>query len=198
MGYEVIESDDGLDAVTKAHDYKPDIIVLDLELPGITGFEAALRLRLSSDTRAIPLIAATGYSHLTQLEEARASGFDSIIVKPCEPAALVAEIERLLQQSKSLWSSTAGNGLARTCKPLAQVELRPACQLSHCSERQIKTAAERDALRPNGNANRIVLNARARGVVAAGVAGGLLSICGAAIGAVPAVRRTLIGIAPRR
>lgn len=94
-GYEVIVADNGLDAVQAAHAQHPDVVVLDLELPGITGFEAATRLREAHDTRAIPLIAATGYSHLKQLAQARASGFDSIIVKPCEPAALVAEIERL-------------------------------------------------------------------------------------------------------
>ena len=98
MGYDVVEADDGLNAVTQAHLHHPDIIVLDLELPGITGFEAALRLRNSAETRGIPLIAATGYSHATQLNQARASGFDAIVVKPCEPALLVSEIERLLQK----------------------------------------------------------------------------------------------------
>lgn len=98
MGYDVVEADDGLEAVTQAHLHRPDIIVLDLELPGITGFEAAVRLRNSAKTRDIPLIAATGYSHATQLNQARASGFDAIIVKPCEPALLVGEIERLLQK----------------------------------------------------------------------------------------------------
>jgi CheY-like chemotaxis protein len=97
MGYEVLEAEDGLSAVALAHEHRPDVIILDLELPGITGFEAAVRLRGSAETRHIPLIAATGYSHLKQLNQARASGFDSIIVKPCEPAALVAEVERLLQ-----------------------------------------------------------------------------------------------------
>jgi CheY-like chemotaxis protein len=98
MGYDVVEADDGLQAVTQAHLQHPDIIVLDLELPGITGFEAALRLRNSAETRDIPLIAATGYSHATQLNQARASGFDAIVVKPCEPAVLVGEIERLLAE----------------------------------------------------------------------------------------------------
>jgi CheY-like chemotaxis protein len=105
MGYEVLEADDGLKAVEQAHAHKPDVIILDLELPGITGFEAAIRLRDSADTRHIPLIAATGYSHLAQLNQARASGFDSIIVKPCEPAALVAEIERLLQPERDTTST---------------------------------------------------------------------------------------------
>lgn len=96
LGYEVETADDGLKAVEQAHRIRPDIIVLDLELPGITGFEAAVRLRRSPVTAGIPLIAATGYSHVQQLDQARASGFDSIVVKPCEPGALVAEIERLM------------------------------------------------------------------------------------------------------
>ena len=100
LGYEVDTADDGLKAVEQAHRAIPDIIVLDLELPGITGFEAAMRLRQSPDTAAIPLIAATGYSHVKQLEQARDCGFDSIVVKPCEPAALVAEIERLLERAR--------------------------------------------------------------------------------------------------
>lgn len=100
LDYDVITADDGLTAVAKARADAPDIVVLDLELPGITGFEAARRLRRDPDTMAIPLIAATGYSHVKQLEEARRSGFDSIVVKPCEPAALVAEIERLLARRR--------------------------------------------------------------------------------------------------
>ena len=100
LGYDVETADDGLQAVEQAYRTNPDIIVLDLELPGITGFEAAVRLRRSPQTAAIPLIAATGYSHVKQLDQARHSGFDSIVVKPCEPAALVAEIERLLDRTR--------------------------------------------------------------------------------------------------
>ena len=100
LGYEVDTADDGLKAVEQAHRLVPDVIVLDLELPGITGFEAAVRLRQSPQTAAIPLIAATGYSHVKQLEQARDCGFDSIVVKPCEPAALVGEIERLLERAR--------------------------------------------------------------------------------------------------
>jgi CheY-like chemotaxis protein len=105
LGYEVITAEDGCTAVMLAHMHRPDLIVLDLELPGITGFEAAVRLRQAPDTAKIPLIAATGYSHVKQLEQARQSGFDSIIVKPCEPMALVREIERLLAaRSATEWT----------------------------------------------------------------------------------------------
>jgi two-component system, cell cycle response regulator DivK len=107
MGYDVVEADDGLKAVAQAHAHNPDIIVLDLELPGISGFEAAKRLRASADTREIPLIAATGYSHVQQLDQARACGFDAIVIKPCEPASLVAEIERLLKARQSKARSPA-------------------------------------------------------------------------------------------
>ncbi len=93
-------AEDGLEAVEEAHRTLPDIVILDLDLPGITGFEAAIRLRSAPDTEQIPLIAATCYSHATQLDRARQCGFDSILVKPCEPMALVAEVRRLLVESR--------------------------------------------------------------------------------------------------
>jgi len=99
LGYDVDTADDGLSAVAMAHSRHHDIIVLDLDLPGITGFEAARRLRLAPDTHDIPLVAATGFSHVKQLNYARECGFDAIVVKPCEPAALAAEIARLLREA---------------------------------------------------------------------------------------------------
>jgi CheY-like chemotaxis protein len=95
--YSVLTATDGLTAVELAHAEHPDLIVLDLELPGISGSEAAVRLRTDPSTAHIPLIAATGYSHRAQLDHARRSGFDSIMIKPCEPSALDREIQRLLQ-----------------------------------------------------------------------------------------------------
>ena len=96
MGYRVSTAADGLSAVTMAEEQLPDLIVLDLELPGLTGFEVAQRLRATPATSPIPLIAATGYSHARQLDMARQSGFDAVVVKPCDPDLLVQEIERLL------------------------------------------------------------------------------------------------------
>ncbi len=94
-GYRVSTAIDGASAIAKAHQVLPDLIVLDLELPGISGFEAARALRGDPETADIPLIAATGYSHLRQLDLAREVGFDSVVVKPCDPDMLLAEIERL-------------------------------------------------------------------------------------------------------
>ncbi|HYE89100.1 MAG TPA: response regulator [Vicinamibacterales bacterium] len=97
LGYRVSTANDGAAAILQAERLLPDLIVLDLELPRVSGFDVATRLRANPDTQFIPLIAATGYSHLRQLERARAAGFDHIVVKPCDPDALVAEIERLLR-----------------------------------------------------------------------------------------------------
>ncbi len=94
-GYRVSTAIDGASAIAKAHQLLPDLIVLDLELPGISGFEAARALRGDPETADIPLIAATGYSHLRQLDLAREVGFDAVVVKPCDPDMLLAEIERL-------------------------------------------------------------------------------------------------------
>ena len=95
-GYRVATAIDGAQAIAKAHELLPDLIVLDLELPGISGFEVARALRADPETADIPLIAATGYSHLRQLDLAREVGFDAVVVKPCDPDLLLAEIERLV------------------------------------------------------------------------------------------------------
>lgn len=117
IGYGVSTAADGLTAVAKAEELLPDLIVLDLELPGLTGFEVATRLRANPATSAIPLIAATGYSHARQLDQARASGFDAVVVKPCDPDVLIQEVERLLavavrdaQAQPTGMESTSENG----------------------------------------------------------------------------------------
>ena len=96
LGYRVSTAGDGESAIAQAERLLPDLIVLDLELPRLSGFEVAEHLRANPDTQLIPLIAATGYSHEKQLDRARAAGFDRIVVKPCDPDRLVEEIERLL------------------------------------------------------------------------------------------------------
>ena len=98
LGYEVSTAADGATAIAQAEQLLPDLVVLDLELPGISGFEAARRLRRSAATHDIPLIAATGYSHHYQLNMAREAGFDQVLVKPVDPETLVEEIERVLDR----------------------------------------------------------------------------------------------------
>jgi CheY-like chemotaxis protein len=108
VGYEVSTAGDGLEALAQAERLHPDVIVLDLELPRISGFDVARRLRANPETHHIPLIAATGYSHVTQLDRARDAGFDQIVVKPCDPDLLVEEIERQLHAADGLDTQPSG------------------------------------------------------------------------------------------
>jgi len=108
QGYDVLTATNGLEAVRLAETNNPDVIVMDLELPGVSGCEAARRLRASPATTHIPLVAATGYSHERQLAEARAAGFERILIKPCDPSQLVEEIERALVRHRTSASSPGG------------------------------------------------------------------------------------------
>lgn len=110
-GYRVSTAADGAEAIQKAEQLLPDLIVLDLELPRISGFDVAKRLRGNPDTQAIPLIAATGYSHIRQLDRARDVGFDQIVVKPCDPDFLIEEIERLLPAESESPSHPSHSGV---------------------------------------------------------------------------------------
>jgi CheY-like chemotaxis protein len=95
-GFRVLTAGTGQQALATATADIPDLVVLDLDLPDLSGFEVARELRSRAATRHIPLIAATGYSHVIQQDKALQSGFDSVVVKPCDPDALVVEIQRLL------------------------------------------------------------------------------------------------------
>lgn len=97
-GYQVSMASDGDSAIQQAERLLPDLIVLDLELPYVSGIDVARHLRGNPDTQNIPLIAATGYSHAGRLDKARAAGFDFIIIKPADPDELFDAIERLLAE----------------------------------------------------------------------------------------------------
>ena len=89
-GFEVLRAEDGHAALRCATEQLPDLVVMDLELPGLSGCEVAKALREGDGTRHIPLIASTGHSLPAKLDEARRSGFDLVLIKPCDPAELVA------------------------------------------------------------------------------------------------------------
>jgi two-component system, cell cycle response regulator DivK len=95
-GYEVAEAKDGVQAIEKTLELMPDIILMDLALPKMDGWEATRRLKADERTRHIPIVALTGHALAGHAEGAREAGCDSFVTKPCLPDALVAEIERML------------------------------------------------------------------------------------------------------
>ena len=119
LGYRVSTAGDGAAAIAQAERLLPDLIVLDLELPRVSGFDVAKRLRANPDTQFIPLIAATGYSHLQQLDRAREAGFDQIVDQAVRsrPArrgnrasAAVRRRVRLASPAIWLWSTVTRMG----------------------------------------------------------------------------------------
>jgi two-component system cell cycle response regulator DivK len=95
-GYRVAEATNGLEAIDKSIELMPDIILMDLALPRMDGWEATRRLKLDARTRHIPIVALTGHALAGHAEGARQAGCDAFVTKPCLPDALVAEIQRML------------------------------------------------------------------------------------------------------
>jgi CheY-like chemotaxis protein len=97
-GFEVAEATNGVEAIEKAQRLMPDIVLMDLALPRMDGWEATRRLKSDERTRKIPVVALTGHALAGHAEGARQAGCDAFVTKPCLPDVLVAEIRRLLDR----------------------------------------------------------------------------------------------------
>lgn len=97
-GYEPIEAATGEEALDLAFDAPPDIVLIDLQLPGIDGWEVARRLKSDERTRDIPIIALTAHALQSERDRTVEAGCDGFLAKPCSPPDVVAEIARLLQR----------------------------------------------------------------------------------------------------
>jgi len=87
-GYEVVEAVDGLEALDRARSERPHLILMDLALPNMDGWEATRRLKSDPETRHIPVVALTAVAMRGDEEQARAAGCDDYIAKPARPAAI--------------------------------------------------------------------------------------------------------------
>jgi len=114
-GFEVAEATNGLEAIEKAETLMPDIVLMDLALPRMDGWEATRRLKSNDRTRHIPVVALTGHALAGHAEGARQAGCDAFVTKPCLPDALVAEIKRLLE-SPPRRTEDAGRATRRSMK----------------------------------------------------------------------------------
>ena len=99
-GFRVAEARNGNEAVAQARSLRPDLILMDLSLPGMDGWEATRVLKADEDTKGIPIVALTGHALAGASEGARKAGCDSFVTKPCLPDDLVVEVRRMLNAVK--------------------------------------------------------------------------------------------------
>jgi CheY-like chemotaxis protein len=101
LGYEVTTAVDGIDGIARAHLDLPDLILMDMSLPRVDGWEATRRLKAHPETRAIPVIALTAHAMVTDRYKAIEAGCDEYDTKPVEFARLSAKIDSLLKRETS-------------------------------------------------------------------------------------------------
>jgi two-component system, cell cycle response regulator DivK len=94
--FEVIEAVDGEAGLAAAAEHRPDLILMDIQLPGIDGYEATRRLKGDAALRDVPVIAVTAHALSGAEQEARAAGCDGYISKPISPRQLLAKVREYL------------------------------------------------------------------------------------------------------
>jgi DNA-binding response OmpR family regulator len=95
-GYQVITSSNGLDGIRKAHSESPDLVILDVMLPGMDGFEICHRLRAEPDTAKLPILMFSAKAQEIDRETGIKVGADDYLTKPSAPADIVSRVEKLL------------------------------------------------------------------------------------------------------
>jgi two-component system cell cycle response regulator DivK len=95
-GFRVIEAETGDRALAEVEAELPDLILMDLSIPGIDGWECTRRLKASERSRAVPIIALTAHAMRGDEERARAAGCDGYLSKPVSPKKVVEEVRRFL------------------------------------------------------------------------------------------------------
>jgi two-component system cell cycle response regulator DivK len=97
VGYEIIEAVTGEEGVTAAETHVPDLILMDIQLPGLDGYEATRRIKANPALLHIPIIAVTSYALSGDDVKAFAAGCNGYVSKPFSPRALLAKIREFLQ-----------------------------------------------------------------------------------------------------
>ena len=100
-GFRTAQAENGREALAQAFELHPDLILLDLALPLVDGWEVARQLREDPSTRTLKIVALTAHAQETFLERARAAGCDDVITKPVAIEALIPKIQALLASERS-------------------------------------------------------------------------------------------------
>ena len=95
-GYDMVEAHDGAEGVQKADEHRPDLILMDIQMPVMDGYEATRRIKANPDLKTIPIIAVTSYALSGDEEKTRAAGCDAYIAKPYSPRQMLAKVREIL------------------------------------------------------------------------------------------------------
>ena len=98
-GYEMVEAHDGEQALVQVAAVRPDLILMDIQLPGVDGYEVTRRIKADPTLAAIPIIAVTSYALYGDDAKARAAGCDDYVAKPFSPRQLLAKIRGYLPRA---------------------------------------------------------------------------------------------------
>jgi two-component system, cell cycle response regulator DivK len=99
LGYDVIEAQNGVQAIELARSERPDLVLMDISIPEMDGWEATRILRGDPVTKDIPIVALTAHALEDDRERAAEVGFSSYLAKPIEPRAVLAEVRRLIGEN---------------------------------------------------------------------------------------------------
>jgi len=95
-GYDLTEAEDGEEAIAAVARRRPDLILMDIQLPVMDGYEATRRIRTNPDLRSVPIIAVTSYALAGDENKALAAGCDGYVTKPYSPRDLLAKVRTYL------------------------------------------------------------------------------------------------------
>ncbi|HYD07005.1 MAG TPA: response regulator [Reyranella sp.] len=95
-GYDMIEAHDGAEGVNQAAAHKPDLILMDIQMPVMDGYEATRRIKANPELKDIPILAVTSYALSGDEQKARAAGCDGYIAKPYSPRQMLAKVREIL------------------------------------------------------------------------------------------------------
>jgi two-component system cell cycle response regulator DivK len=110
-GFKVVEARDGREGIEAARVGKPDVILLDIQLPGMSGHDVARELRRDAELASVAIVAVTSYAMPGDREEVLAAGCTGYIEKPINPEMFVAQLESYLAQGgESGHAATSGTG----------------------------------------------------------------------------------------
>jgi two-component system, cell cycle response regulator DivK len=99
-GHQAITARDGSEGVALAALIRPDLVIMDLHMPGMDGYQAAAQLSADPTLRSIPVVAVTAYAMVGDREKIMAHGFDGYLSKPIDPQTFVGDIEHYLAQAR--------------------------------------------------------------------------------------------------